>query len=58
MQCYHSHMVTHLHIHTVKWRALQFSFIGEETCESKQEYTEAPTWMIDPIDGTTNFVHR
>lgn len=20
--------------------------------------TDAPTWIIDPIDGTTNFVHR
>lgn len=35
-------------------------FIGEEmvaagiTCA----LTDDPTWIIDPIDGTTNFVHR
>jgi hypothetical protein len=25
---------------------------------SKQELTDAPTWVVDPIDGTTNFIHR
>lgn len=34
-------------------------FIGEEeTSEGKQAIlTNAPTWIIDPIDGTMNFVH-
>uniref|UniRef100_K1PBF9 Inositol-1-monophosphatase n=1 Tax=Magallana gigas TaxID=29159 RepID=K1PBF9_MAGGI len=34
-------------------------FIGEEsTAEGKKvEWTDAPTWIIDPIDGTANFVH-
>lgn len=34
-------------------------FIGEETTSSgaKCELTDAPTWIIDPVDGTTNFVH-
>ncbi|XP_012261338.1 inositol monophosphatase 1-like [Athalia rosae] len=35
-------------------------FIGEETVSSSKhlpDLTEAPTWIIDPIDGTTNFVH-
>ncbi|XP_063239707.1 uncharacterized protein LOC134540741 isoform X2 [Bacillus rossius redtenbacheri] len=35
-------------------------FIGEETSAAdkrKPELTAAPTWIIDPIDGTTNFVH-
>lgn len=34
-------------------------FIGEETTSSgtKAELTDAPTWIIDPIDGTMNFVH-
>ncbi|XP_043801617.1 inositol monophosphatase 1-like isoform X1 [Apis laboriosa] len=34
-------------------------FIGEETSSlgNKIELTEAPTWIIDPIDGTMNFVH-
>ncbi|PAV84084.1 hypothetical protein WR25_21182 [Diploscapter pachys] len=35
-------------------------FIGEESVSggAKIEFTDAPTWIIDPIDGTTNFVHR
>lgn len=35
-------------------------FIGEESVAAGQkiEYTDAPTWIIDPIDGTTNFIHR
>ena len=32
------------------------SFIGEESFE-KVELGNSPTWIIDPIDGTTNFVH-
>uniref|UniRef100_A0A182WBT6 Inositol-1-monophosphatase n=1 Tax=Anopheles minimus TaxID=112268 RepID=A0A182WBT6_9DIPT len=34
-------------------------FIGEEeTSEGKKaELTDAPTWIIDPVDGTMNFVH-
>ncbi|KAL0484536.1 inositol monophosphatase ttx-7 [Acrasis kona] len=33
-----------------------FVFVSEET-NNKIELTDAPTWIIDPIDGTTNFVH-
>ena len=38
-------------------------FIGEEgTAElggdTFNEFTNDPTWIIDPIDGTMNFVHR
>ncbi|KAF9999142.1 hypothetical protein BGZ80_004433 [Entomortierella chlamydospora] len=34
-------------------------FIGEETVAAGEEcgLTDAPTWIVDPIDGTTNFVH-
>jgi fructose-1,6-bisphosphatase/inositol monophosphatase family enzyme len=34
--------------------------IGEESSGSDCQYTltDDPTWTIDPIDGTTNFVHR
>lgn len=40
----------------------QFSghkFIGEETISGggKFELTDDPTWIIDPVDGTMNFVH-
>ncbi|XP_038973007.1 inositol monophosphatase 3 isoform X1 [Phoenix dactylifera] len=34
-------------------------FIGEETSAAfgTAELTDDPTWIIDPLDGTTNFVH-
>nr|BBI29712.1 L-galactose-1-P phosphatase [Malpighia glabra] len=34
-------------------------FIGEETVAASGtfELTDEPTWIVDPIDGTTNFVH-
>lgn len=36
------------------------SFIGEESVAAGEGsiLTDNPTWIIDPIDGTTNFVHR
>lgn len=33
------------------------TFFCEESCLPDQRLTEEPTWIIDPIDGTTNFVH-
>ncbi|XP_076676534.1 uncharacterized protein LOC143373286 [Andrena cerasifolii] len=39
----------------------QHKFIGEEATAEKRclpKLTDDPTWVIDPIDGTTNFVHR
>lgn len=35
-------------------------FIGEESAVDGQKVvlTDDPTWIIDPIDGTTNFVHK
>ncbi|KAI8852168.1 hypothetical protein BC829DRAFT_360715, partial [Chytridium lagenaria] len=33
-------------------------FIGEETYEgSGTTLTDSKTWIVDPVDGTTNFVH-
>ena len=34
--------------------------IGEETVADgcKINFTDDPTWIIDPIDGTSNFIHR
>lgn len=36
-------------------------FIGEEgsggAVPQYEANTEDPTWIIDPVDGTTNFVH-
>eukprot|EP00892_Ulva_mutabilis_P009945 jgi/Ulvmu1/7322/UM035_0111.1 len=36
------------------------SFIGEEdsAANGTAELAAAPTWIIDPVDGTTNFVHK
>ncbi|KAL7962912.1 hypothetical protein V8C34DRAFT_300853 [Trichoderma compactum] len=34
-----------------------FAFIGEETCHPGQTITNDPTFIVDPIDGTSNFVH-
>jgi myo-inositol-1(or 4)-monophosphatase len=34
-----------------------FKFIGEETYYPGQKLTAEPTFIVDPIDGTTNFVH-
>ena len=30
-------------------------FIGEE--KENQDLTDAPTWIVDPLDGTTNMIH-
>lgn len=34
-------------------------FIGEEESSDKNKLrlTDVPTWIIDPIDGTMNFIH-
>ncbi|KAL6814140.1 hypothetical protein V8C40DRAFT_270100 [Trichoderma camerunense] len=34
-----------------------FAFIGEETYHPGQTITDVPTFIVDPIDGTSNFVH-
>lgn len=34
-----------------------FRVVAEETA-SMEPLTDAPTWVVDPIDGTTNFIHR
>ncbi|XP_010270146.1 PREDICTED: inositol-phosphate phosphatase-like [Nelumbo nucifera] len=38
----------------------EHKFIGEETTAAcgATELTDHPTWIVDPLDGTTNFVHR
>jgi myo-inositol-1(or 4)-monophosphatase len=35
----------------------RYSFIGEETYTPGMQLTSAPTFIVDPIDGTTNFIH-
>ncbi|KAH0504706.1 Inositol monophosphatase 1 [Microtus ochrogaster] len=45
---------------SIKEKYPSHSFIGEESVAAgeKTVFTDKPTWIIDPIDGTTNFVHR
>ncbi|XP_060679603.1 inositol monophosphatase 1 [Hemiscyllium ocellatum] len=47
-------------IGTLKEKFPSHSFIGEESVAdgAASVLTDNPTWIIDPIDGTTNFVHR
>ena len=52
-------------IGTLKKRFPSHVFIGEESSftgpdggpAGPLELSEAPTWIIDPLDGTTNYVH-
>lgn len=46
-------------ITSIKEKYPSHSFIGEESVAAgeKSILTDNPTWIIDPIDGTTNFVH-
>jgi myo-inositol-1(or 4)-monophosphatase len=32
--------------------------MGEETYTPSQRLTDTPTFIVDPIDGTTNFIHH
>ncbi|KAL8249087.1 hypothetical protein R6Q59_005955 [Mikania micrantha] len=43
----------------LKQRFPSHKFIGEETTAANgvSELTDEPTWIVDPLDGTTNFVH-
>jgi fructose-1,6-bisphosphatase/inositol monophosphatase family enzyme len=35
------------------------SFLAEESYKGgSYNFTDNPTWIIDPIDGTTNFIHK
>lgn len=51
-------------IGTIRERFPKHCFIGEEStfagggaADAPLELGEQPTWIIDPLDGTTNFVH-
>jgi myo-inositol-1(or 4)-monophosphatase len=34
-----------------------FDFVGEESYKAGSPITDRPTFVVDPIDGTSNFVH-
>ncbi|XP_042338775.1 inositol monophosphatase 1-like [Plectropomus leopardus] len=52
--------VEQLIIQSVKEKFPTHRFIGEESVAAGEAcvLTDSPTWIIDPIDGTTNFVHK
>lgn len=47
-------------ISSIRKQYPQHRFIGEESVAAGEplDLTDQPTWIIDPIDGTVNFVHR
>jgi len=52
--------VENLLISTIRETYPEHKFIGEESVGAGGAVvlTDSPTWIIDPIDGTVNFVHR
>lgn len=44
-------------INAIKQKYPTHEFIGEESTSAKVDFTRKPVWIIDPVDGTTNFVH-
>uniref|UniRef100_A0A8C4JVC7 Inositol-1-monophosphatase n=1 Tax=Dromaius novaehollandiae TaxID=8790 RepID=A0A8C4JVC7_DRONO len=54
------HFVENLIISALKEKFPSHRFIAEESTAagSKCVLTDSPTWIIDPVDGTCNFVHR
>eukprot|EP00249_Psilotum_nudum_P016242 c25741_g2_i1 orf=384-1205(-) len=46
--------------HHIKQAYPSHELIGEETTATFGSFklTDSPTWIVDPLDGTTNFVHR
>ncbi|KAF3909259.1 Inositol-1-monophosphatase [Dactylellina cionopaga] len=42
---------------TIREKYPGFEFMGEETYKPGDVLTASPTFIVDPIDGTTNFVH-
>ena len=46
----------------LKLKCPDFDFLGEESAyemnQSQFDISEKPRWILDPLDGTTNFVHR
>ncbi|WEW59450.1 inositol monophosphatase family protein [Emydomyces testavorans] len=41
----------------LKGKYPDYKFMGEETYQPGSRLTNAPTFIVDPIDGTVNFVH-
>ncbi|XP_068955718.1 inositol monophosphatase 2 [Petaurus breviceps papuanus] len=54
------HLVEDLIISELRKKFPSHRFIAEESTAAGEKcvLTDSPTWIIDPIDGTCNFVHR
>ncbi|KAJ8272734.1 hypothetical protein GJAV_G00092830 [Gymnothorax javanicus] len=54
------HRVERMLISAIREKYPHHKFIGEESVAAGEHLvlTDNPTWIIDPIDGTANFVHR
>ncbi|CAG9761600.1 unnamed protein product [Ceutorhynchus assimilis] len=55
----HDRKIEEVLIQSIKDKYPSHKYIGEEDTESKKstpKLTDDPTWIIDPIDGTANFV--
>ncbi|KAG7198888.1 hypothetical protein KM043_015711 [Ampulex compressa] len=56
----YDHKVEELIISGLSVKYPDHKFIAEESASEQKEatkLTDAPTWILDPIDGTTNFIH-
>lgn len=56
-----THCDNHVYVHLCSFSCnflLKFRFIAEESDTAKNVITDDPTWIIDPIDGTNNYVQR
>lgn len=42
---------------TLRQKFPHYAFMGEETYKPGDVLTDEPTFIVDPIDGTTNFIH-
>jgi fructose-1,6-bisphosphatase/inositol monophosphatase family enzyme len=42
----------------IKEKYENHKFIGEESTNEKVEFNDDPVWIVDPVDGTTNFYHK
>lgn len=51
----HAHTNTTFNVHSDTYLLPRFH--GEETYDPASPITDAPTFVVDPIDGTVNFVH-
>lgn len=56
----YDHKIENLLIEELSRKFPSHKFIGEESVakDGLPKLTNDPTWIIDPIDGTTNFVHQ